>query len=134
MPATWPASARPTSWPPRPGWRRCCTSRASFGSSAAQPGQQGPQAGLLPVGVLLAALARQPRLLRPQTPRGPASPSGPDPPGPPTDQRAVGDAAQPPAIPARPRQGSLTTTLGCITTARALAAEAAMTPLANPVH
>jgi hypothetical protein len=37
-PATWPASARPTSWPPRPGWPRYCTSRASSGSSAAQPG------------------------------------------------------------------------------------------------
>jgi transposase len=69
-------------------------------------GQQGPQAGVLPVGVLLAALARQPRLLRPQTPRRPTTPSGPDRPGPPTDQRAVGDAAQPPAIPTRPRQAA----------------------------
>src|SRR5439155_1624129 len=63
--------------PAAPAWRR-----------------QAPQAGLLPGGVLLALLPREPRLLRTQAPGGKAAPSGAPRARPPSRERPVGHAAR----------------------------------------
>jgi transposase len=54
--------------------------------------RQASQASLLPGGVLLALLPREPRLLRPQAPRGEAAPPGDARTRPPPCQRPVGHA------------------------------------------